>query len=265
MTPGSYIVVLADHFEADRVAVEGRRAGWELRDTLLVLRPGPSAGFAFLFRKPVEEGTVADQMVQTGTGGINIEACRIGSTKRVPGSLSRNDLKGFGERPGRIGQSFEDSGHDPNLGRWPPNVVLVHAPGCRNVGTKKAKATSIHGTATCIRRSGVHAEAGGHQTIGREQPVKGYADAEGQEAIPAWECAPSCVVGLLDNQSGVLKSAMGRPHQQKTENTAISFNGRAISEPGRNQHGDSGGASRFFPQFQDETELFVWLTRLVSP
>lgn len=70
----------------------------------------------------------------------------------------------------------------------------------------------------------------GHQTIGREQPVRGYADEDGQEAIPAWECVSACPVGLLDGQSG--------------------------------GYGDSGGASRFFPQLRDEDELLAWLTRL---
>ena len=232
LSAGSFVVVLADHPLADEAAVRGRRAGLELRDTILILRPGPSAGFAFLFRKPVQEDTVTDQMVKTSTGGINIRACRVASASLPapsvgPGFGSQtktNVLQGFRPKDYYEGTSFL---YEPDaLGRWPPNVVLVHAPGCLNVGTKKARATSIHGTATAVRRSGVHAEAGGHQTIGREQPVRGYADAEGQEAIPAWECVSSCPVGLL---------------------------------------GDGEGASRFFPQFRDEAELLDWLGRLLEP
>jgi DNA modification methylase len=46
-------------------------------------------------RKPVI-GTVAENVLEHGTGGINVDGCRVGRS----------------------------------IGRWPPNIVLTHAPGC---------------------------------------------------------------------------------------------------------------------------------------
>jgi len=45
------------------VGIEGRLAGLEFRDTILVLRSGPSSGFVFLFRVPFT-GTVAEEIVE---------------------------------------------------------------------------------------------------------------------------------------------------------------------------------------------------------
>ena len=130
------------------------------------------------------------------------------------------------------------------------------------MGTKRVKGI-VAGSKTATRRSGVHSEAGGHQTIGRVQPVMDYADLDGLETIPAWVCPPSCAVWKLDEQSGELKSAIGRPGVQKGSNAVVSFNGKAFSIPGQNQYGDTGGASRFFPQFEDEAALDTWLLRLI--
>lgn len=86
---------------ADTVGIDGRMAGLELRDTLLVLRPGPRVGFVLLFRKRLSESGVVGQVLATGTGGINIEACRV---RRNATATKR---------------------------RWPSNVVIVHDRDCR--------------------------------------------------------------------------------------------------------------------------------------
>jgi tRNA G10 N-methylase Trm11 len=72
-------------------------------------------------RKPLV-GTVAANVLRYGTGALNIDACRIGTSKSVPASTSSNP-KGTGDWGFRR-QTGEESGHDPNTGRWPANVVL---------------------------------------------------------------------------------------------------------------------------------------------
>ncbi len=74
-----------------------------------------------LARKPLA-GTVAENVLRYGTGGLNIEACRVGTTKRVPGGLSQPDQNPSSWSKG--GSRPEDSGQDPNIGRWPANLVL---------------------------------------------------------------------------------------------------------------------------------------------
>lgn len=55
---------------------------------------------------------------------LNIEACRVGSTKRVPGGLpSQAPNNVYGKASPR---RADEVGRDPNVGRYPPNMVLSH-------------------------------------------------------------------------------------------------------------------------------------------
>ncbi len=82
LTPGAHAAVFADD-QADLVGIAGRMVGLELRDTLVVLRPGPRLSLLLLFRKPVEEATVIAQVLRTGTGGLNLDACRVESSEAI--------------------------------------------------------------------------------------------------------------------------------------------------------------------------------------
>ncbi len=125
---GAHAIVLG----GAEIGIEGRLVGFEMRDTIAVISPA-CVRFAFLFRKPIIENTVAAQILKTGTGGLDIDVCRIGTTKDVPGTVAKNTsgLGGFGIRPKRTGKSESDSGHNPNIGRWPPNLAFVHGPECK--------------------------------------------------------------------------------------------------------------------------------------
>jgi hypothetical protein len=119
--PGSYVAVIGATSE---VGVSGRRAGLELRDTIVVL--GAEVRTVFLFRKPLSEKTVAEQVLATGTGALHIDACRgsaEGNTtaERTQGSRSREHW--------RMGVTVGGS-RPSSLGRWPPNVILMHTGDC---------------------------------------------------------------------------------------------------------------------------------------
>ena len=162
-------------------------------------------------------------------------------------------------------------------------MVLSHTPECRCVGTKRVEATSIHGEDTAVRRSGVHSEAGGHQTIGRVQPVRGYADADGLETVEAWECTADCAVRLLDEQSGAgqhLKNPNVRYGGNRDFTGCSSYPGSGVVTT---RYFDGGGASRFFycPKATRSErnlggcdnkhptvkplKLMQWLCRLITP
>jgi site-specific DNA-methyltransferase (adenine-specific) len=74
--------------------------------------------------KPLD-GTFAQNAMRHGVAGLNVDGARIGTSKQVPASVSRKahantyngGWKEYGETPG-VG------GHDPNLGRWPANLLL---------------------------------------------------------------------------------------------------------------------------------------------
>jgi len=76
----------------------------------------------------------------------------------------------------------------------------------------------------------------------------------GKEEQPVYECADSCPIRVIDQQSGTLKSAVGQSHVQVNNEATVKFNGRDISIPGVNQYGDSGGASRFFNTFEPDSD-----------
>jgi hypothetical protein len=145
-SPGEHLLLFSKNPED---ALEGRKAGLELRDTLLVLRPGPISSFVFLFRKPIEEGTVAEQMGKTGQGAINIAGCRVGSG----GQRSWTAPRDMGFSGGTDVGSRNALLTNLSVGRWPSNLVLVHGEGCKNVGTKKLRGINQPGSVGGLRRT----------------------------------------------------------------------------------------------------------------
>ncbi len=83
-------------------------------------------------RKPLM-GTVAANVVKHGTGGINIDACRIGESKAVPASASKTPNKIYGAGMSSLTGGTGGSGFNPDIGRWPANVVFSHSLECRQV------------------------------------------------------------------------------------------------------------------------------------
>lgn len=59
---------------------------------------------------------------------LNIDACRIGVTKDVPASPCRTDSAKYGR--GSSLTTGDTEGFDPNVGRWPANVILSHHEEC---------------------------------------------------------------------------------------------------------------------------------------
>ena len=145
MKPGAHLVAFGGTRTYHRLACAIEDAGFETRDTVSWLygtgfpkshnQQGewrgwgtalkPACELIVLARKPLI-GTVAANLLGHGTGALNIDGCRIGTTKGVPASVSRGT--GGSSLPGSIDHSLrrEDgtgSGHDPNVVRWPANVI----------------------------------------------------------------------------------------------------------------------------------------------
>lgn len=226
-------------------------------------------------RKPLV-GTVAENCLKTGSGALNIDGSRIGTFQNTtpPGTDRFNQsLYEQGYRPnayqkgnGRDGEPSADKryaeegstdfaatpgprGGSP-LGRWPANVVLCHGPECRRVGSKKVK--SHNGVRGSDEGNEMYGGGGGlaSQTTGQEV---GYADADGQETVEAWECVDGCPVRELDRQSGI-KSAGGAPKRRFSPKTDNCY-GEYGDECQEGQGPSTGGASRFF--FNANWELDV--------
>jgi len=198
-----------------------------------------------MFRKPLEESTVAEQLLKTGTGAINIDGCRVGYNKPIdqvykeagsPGKSSGKPLV-YGDYKGVVDSSVT---FDPK-GRWPANFILTHAEGCKVIGTKKVKAPVINRFDDGMKPFG---EGAGHEFT--STPT---GDANGQEDVSVYECVEGCPAKVLDEQSGDSTDGFysGKRNQPKTKSTFGDFELRDEPPIG---YGGSGGASRFFAQFE---------------
>jgi site-specific DNA-methyltransferase (adenine-specific) len=89
----------------------------------------PAWEMILVARKPLV-GTVAENVLAYGTGGLNVGGCRIG-VDEVPINTFDDGAKPFG---GGAGHPYTQR---PSKGRWPANVVLSHAPECTVVGESR--------------------------------------------------------------------------------------------------------------------------------
>jgi len=85
----------------------------------------------WLARVPVEAGSIARQVLETGTGAVNVSGCRVGSD----GGTRRSHQAPYPRTEGSEDRSvtWARTGHDVvkmPAGRWPPNFFLSHSPGC---------------------------------------------------------------------------------------------------------------------------------------
>lgn len=185
------------------------------------------------------EGTVVDNTLEHGCGGLNIDATRVGNDVMVSRSM------------GSLGVMHDDNWESKPIeptesnGRWPANVILTHKDTCELKGTKKVR--GIKGG------SGNHKGSvyGERSNVG--SPVKDYAGEDGKEIVANWTCVEDCSVKTLDRQSGVSKSTGGRIGNAQgvysNQGRTGWGTGHAKGDPG---FGDEGGASRFFKQFKKE-------------
>ena len=139
LKPGGHLLAFAGTRTQHRMAVRIEDAGFEIRDMLAwVYGSGfpkshnlknqsqgwgtalkPALEPITLARKPLI-GTVAENVLKYGTGGLNIDGCRVGTTRGVPASLSKSkssNTYGFGATVGHEREL------DPNIGRWPANFI----------------------------------------------------------------------------------------------------------------------------------------------
>lgn len=112
----NYAMTTRDGIARD-VAVSDAAREWDGWGTALK----PAWEPIIMARKPFR-GTVAANVLHYGTGAINVDACRIRTSKQVPGSLSGPSAQERGYRWGA--KDPDQSGQNPDIGRWPANVVL---------------------------------------------------------------------------------------------------------------------------------------------
>jgi site-specific DNA-methyltransferase (adenine-specific) len=192
-----------------------------------------------LARKPLEKGlSIAENVLKWGTGGINIDGCRVAFTDNVnmDARQTTNNLskvKFFDDDRNDLDKPIETY---KNGGRFPANLILTHHPECECKGTKKVKSDGHH--------SGKIPENGGLYKLGlKPLEDKGNIHAEnGEETVEDWDCHPDCPIRIMDEQSG---NVGGDSRTSKsTYDKGIWGNAKAVES--KALYNDKGGASRFF-------------------
>jgi hypothetical protein len=251
LSPGAFVAVFGDNPMA---SLDARQAGLHLRDTLLVLLPGPRAEPVLLFRKPLEAPTVAEQVLSTGTGGLHIDVCRVATTEdrgRPRGTFPHSD-DAWGN--GHLNYTESHTG-----GRWPTNLAIVHTPECTpgqsRIPGHKGYPNGPGGSSTQFSQKGTRTT--------RTGAWEGYADADGLETVNDWSCVPGCPRLALDALSGELRARGNVTPTKRRQSDGIT--GWGVGPDGGTDPGDAGGASRFFPQFADINGFYGWLEQLIVP
>ena len=72
-------------------------------------------------RKPLG-GTVAANVLEHGTGALNIDGCRVPANDKTPAPVGRYG----GSNIGPTGLRGERDGRADELGRWPANLILSY-------------------------------------------------------------------------------------------------------------------------------------------
>jgi hypothetical protein len=115
---GAHILVVCSPTDYSSKIITLENVGWEVRDSIKVLLKNKSLQVGVL-RKPFK-GTVANNVLTNGCGGLNIDACRIGHfTNTTPSGMARwNDF--------RHGDDKYPTEETVNVkeGRFPANLLL---------------------------------------------------------------------------------------------------------------------------------------------
>lgn len=82
----------------------------------------PACEFWTLARKPLSEKTVAANVLEHGTGGINVDGCRVESGERS--LMIRTETKVAAKSMSGISTGATASGEMTTQGRWPANLIL---------------------------------------------------------------------------------------------------------------------------------------------
>ena len=177
-------------------------------------------------RKPIE-GTVAENTLQYGVGGLNIDATRVGSEIITNQPAGDNAV---------YNTSWKGVKTEPTIseGRWPANIILECT--CENPKVVSDKYD--------IRTYNDYKNT--FKSYEENDKDKGEYEIKDVETTKVIHTDPSCPCYILDKQSGNKKSIKrSSKHNKPTEHTNT-YTPVASDYRDDNTYGDEGGASRFF-------------------
>jgi hypothetical protein len=207
----------------------------------------------WLVRKPLA-GTVAANVLEYGTGGLNIDACRVAHASPADLAAHEQQVAALKAKGGSLGNSWKNSSdlsgaNEVNTaGRWPPNLLFSHHPDCKRIGTASVSANPTWDTPNRATEPSKftgnevskvrHATRAGEASADRryaDKGVTGFAALPGErredtEDVEQWQCVEQCPVRQLNEQAGEVSGGYGEwPHFRR-----------------------GATAARFFPQFEPD-------------
>ena len=194
-------------------------------------------------RKPIE-GTVAENTLQYGVGGLNIDGCRVSVEDMDDYAFNmagnqRVKAKEEGELTGMYegGWKVDKTPKELPQGRWPANVILECT--CENPKVVSDKYD--------IRTYNDYKNT--FKSYEENDKDKGEYEIKDVETTKVIHTDPNCPCYILDKQSGNKKSIKRSSKHNKgynTDNSITGFTPPQTAYGDDNTYGDEGGASRFF-------------------
>lgn len=258
-TDGAHIVVLhkTNYYISNIIKLEDE--GWEVRDCIKIQFQNESLQ-AGLLRKPFK-GTVANNVIKNGCGGINIDACRVSYGEG--GSIASNPLlrkkkghshkSGTDENSSNIKIKSEESQFQVNeKGRFPANLLLECT--CEEVIKGKNHGVVINNKNSKNINDTIYKL--GHSKGEQEAPrmYKDEGNTHTDENCPCYQ---------LDVQSEIKKRG-GHWGKCVTKGFGKFGNGGAKYEGVGAKDTTTHGASRYFYAFGDEEELKNYLISMIN-
>jgi hypothetical protein len=238
---GAHILVVCSPTDYISKMITLENVGWEVRDCIKVLLKDKTLQVGLL-RKPFK-GTVANNVLTNGCGGINIDATRIKMRESQIASIEKMNKEG----------------------RFPANLVLdLSSANMMDSQSGIPKSTGEIFGVKCNKRE-ENGKCLGHPTANGS--LGGGIMRHGEEVkiagrFPANLILDSELGWILDGQSGVTKSNVRPPNDVSDTGNNITHGAmKGIAT----QRGfvDKGGASRFFYNFKSEAEMKSYLIKLV--
>ena len=253
LKPGGHLLAFSGSRTYHRMAVAIEDAGFEIRDQIMWLYGSgfpksldiskaieKSIGISKQWQgwgtalKPAHEpivvarkpliGTVAETVLKYGTGGINIDASRVGTT----GARNNGNSKGTVDS-NSIGVYGKAIKQDYNMGRFPANVIITHNHDCQETGTVTETVTTTNGKGFAGSFEGGTNDNGG---------------ASKGSTTTTWSCTPGCPATQFPNSKGALAPVKSG---QKGFGGEIYNKYKTSGDDGATFYNDGeGSAARFF-------------------
>ena len=209
---------------------------------------------AVVARKPFK-GSVVENVLEHGTGAINIDGARIGDTIRdveegTGEKVSENgSMNGYNTARRVVGQV---------KGRFPTNVIVSHHPECKATGEFVETIRGGSGTGGSTTPDSVF-ESSGFKPNNEVDKTPATP-----ERVEIYECHPQCPRKLLDKQSGEtagsgsVKVSSGGQNRQASWEAGGGMLAAGSVNTGIRDFGDTGGASRYFHDGELEARSGEW-------